>query len=90
MSEVPPQAGSADEPNPFRFQSPGQILREIRQGLPETLDQATELIAPGLREETKPLMEQIEELQEAREYAVWMDSLFWMGAAAEELGRDAD
>jgi hypothetical protein len=65
-------------------------VAEIRRGLPEALDRATALIASPLRDEVEPLLRRIEQYKEQGEFAFWMDSLFWVGACAEELGRDAD
>jgi hypothetical protein len=67
-----------------------EIVREMRMGLAESLEQATALIGPRLREETQPLQRRIAQCREEGNYAFWMDTLFWVGACAEELNLEAD
>lgn len=67
-----------------------EMALEMQSGVPEALTQATALIGPGLRAEVGPLLKLIDKCQREGNYAFWMDSLFWAGACAEELGLDAD
>jgi hypothetical protein len=67
-----------------------EIAQEMRKGVPEALERAAALVASPLRDEIQPLFRRIEQCREQGEYALWMDTLFWAGACAEELGRDAD
>src|SRR5262245_52207921 len=62
----------------------------MRRGVPEALERATALIASPLREEVRSLLKLIGKCREQGNYAFWMDTLFWVGACGEELGRDAD
>ena len=62
----------------------------MREGMPEALERATTLIGPRLREETQTLFRLIAKCREEGSYAFWMDTLFWAGACAEELGLEAD
>jgi hypothetical protein len=65
------------------------VALEIREGLEESLDRATALVGSVLLAETGPIHQLIAKCKREGNYAFWMDSLFWVGAVAEELDLDA-
>jgi hypothetical protein len=64
--------------------------RPAPTGLHKVLADATALISPGLLRDLKKVGPRVKQLEQEGNYAFWMDLLFRVGAAAEQLGRDAE
>jgi len=77
-----------DSPKPHK--TPREIVQEMRAGVPEALDRAVALIGPALGAEAEPLLRLMAQQKEEGNFAVWLDSLLWVSAVAEELNLDAD
>lgn len=62
----------------------------LRQGVPEALTMARNMIQSPLQEEVLPLFGLMTEYEEEGNFAMWFDTLLWVGECATELGLDSN